>query len=711
MNEELDAEVASEERDREVGVIAAAHAALDPTRRDQRADILVESILQVVRKEPLPEERILQEVRRLWKTRSITAPLIRSALADARAANLVVSQDTLTGVDWTVTSEGQRDTREDALWAQSVLDRFDAEVRTRLDDDPNRLVIAERNIPKIAVRLREAIAIGAVGLYALDIAASPGALRPMGFNERTAFEHIAELEPKTAREAAARLMIAAINPRDDFADELVHLLVTGNVLHGMVTRRDVTVKPDLKGVRIAIDTSVLVDLPAVTTSGAVAVQEAFRLSQDLGVEIIVADHTISEWMRLFDGAAEEMEQLGRAVDLGLWGDLLHNPFARAFSRLCEQEPGMSWQKFRATWRDPTEQLRQLGVNVRPNGNLSVESRDTVQRVKKALVRANRERAAREPYARRLRKVVALDADAESAAMVARWRQKGGSQVAYFIAQDRMTGRAYAEAFPKDKIPLVITLPAWITMAAALTTDDPHKRAACADIVRNVALSQSFLAIAAAYTYQEVSDVANTLCGDSEPVSPTDVSEFVQQAFEDIEHEITSIDKPEAIRLRASRLLGNRAARRNQRARRAEAMNQVHVEEAREEERTAAAAQVHELVKSAGDDRAELQRQLDRQAEERASDQLLAADRLREQRRVTFALSVALIAVAGSVVAGVGGYLTTGDRWAALLVSLGLIGIFCIAYIANPKMKWWQLVGVGLTGILVNVLTDVLPRAF
>lgn len=220
----------------------------------------------------------------------------------------------------------------------------------------------------------------------------------------------------------------------------------------MVTRRDVSTKPSLAGARIAIDTSVLVDLPGGTTTSAVAVQEAIRLSQDLGVQVIVADHTINEWRRLFDAADEEVKRVGGTVDLGLLGDLLDNPFARAFSRLCQQDPGLSWPRFRATWRDPTEQLKRLGINVRTNGNVSDDSRRMVQQVKKALVRANRERASRDAYARRLRKVEALDADAESAAMVARWREKYGAQAAYFIAQDRMTGRAYAEACPKDKNP-------------------------------------------------------------------------------------------------------------------------------------------------------------------------------------------------------------------------------------------------------------------
>lgn len=215
-------------------------------------------------------------------------------------------------------------------------------------------------------------------------------------------------------------------------------------------------------------------------------------------------------------------------------------------------------------------------------------------------------------------------------------------------------------------------------------------------------------MAAAYTYQEVRELAATLAADSEPASPLDVSEFVQQAFDDIEAEIANVDKPEAIGVRASRLLANRAARRNQRARRSEAMNEMQVEKVRREERTTAAVQFHELAKAASDDRTELQRQLAAKDDDLAEVQAAADDRVAEQKRITFAACVAIAAVAAAALTGVAGYLTTTSRWIALGCSLVLVSIFCIAYLASTS-RWWWLAGGGIAAIAINVLTNVVSQ--
>lgn len=400
MIEEQISQVAAEDRERELGFIAAAHAALDPTRRAHRANVVVESVLQVISHGPLPEHRVVQEVQRLWHASSISAPLVRTALKDAQAANLVVPQTTVLGTDWTLTDEGRRDAHEDVLWGQRVLENFEAEVRSRLEDDANRPLITEAQIPKIAAKLREAIALAAEGLYDIDTAARPDALRPLRFNERDALDYVRTLQPRAARRAATGLLVAAITPLDTFADELVHLYVTANILHAMVTRRDLNTKPTLEGVRLAIDTSVLVDLPAGSTPAAVAIKEAFRLSQDLGAEVIVADHTIKEWTRLFDAANEEMRNVKATAGVGPFAFLIANPFIRAFGVARDDAPFLPWSRFRDNWRDPTQQLQHLGVNVRTNGNSRKIDKLRVTRLNKALVECDKERVKRDSYNRR-----------------------------------------------------------------------------------------------------------------------------------------------------------------------------------------------------------------------------------------------------------------------------------------------------------------------
>lgn len=515
------------ERRRELGVIAASYGALEAAPNNRRADIVIESVLQVLGNGPLAVERIAQDVGRLWATQAIPHATIRSALSAAQAAGLVVPQQTLLDTDWTLTDDARRDTLDDVLWAEGVLHRYEAEARDRLADGPNADLLTERQIDRIATRVREAIAIGAEGLYSLELAARPGALRPMRFHESEALSHLHDLQPRTVRGAAQRLLVGALNPADTFADELIHLLVTGNVLHGMVTRRDLSVRPDLSGTRLAVDTSVLLDLVVEGTDEAKAVTEAFRLSTTLGVELIVADHTIAEWGRLFDAADNELAESGTpAKDLGLLAELIGNPFGKAFAQLQTAVPTLTWARFRADWRDPTVRLTRMGLNVRPNGNSKADDQ-SVGLMRAELTRLNRTRPSR-----RLRTVDALRSDAQSAAMVNRWRSRLGEAGAFFISHDRMTGRAYGTVFPCERAPFGVTPAAWLTIAASFTTDDPDEKARCAQIVANVALRSSFFALAAGYTYDEVCALAEILNGGGDTASAADINGFIQQRFEE-----------------------------------------------------------------------------------------------------------------------------------------------------------------------------------
>jgi len=273
----------------------------------------------------------------------------------------------------------------------------------------------------------------------------------------------------------------------------------------------------------------------------------------------------------------------------------------------------------------------------------------------------------------------------------------------------MIGRAYTEVFPKDRIPLAVSLTAWVTLAAALTTDDPEKQASCATIVRNVALGESFLAIAAGYTYSDVTELVATLAADPDAVSPSDVSEFVQQVFEDMEQEGVNGDQPAAIGVRAQRLLASRSARRNQRARRAGEMTEAQIERAREEVRAQAAASIHAVVSEAADEREMLKRQLVEKDEAIARAREAEEDQRRQGRRVAFAALVAVVAMTAAVVTAVAGYLTTTPRWIALGCTLVLVGIFCVAYVTSRTLKWWWIAGGGIAAIAVNVLTGVISQ--
>lgn len=705
-------ELASESTEvaREVSLLSVAHAAVDPRRRADQADIMVESVLRVLagRGQPMTVTEVCVGVGQLWRTRAITEPLIRDALGSAKAAQLATTQAVLFGDEqWVLTESALRDLNEDSAWAQAVVDRFDREATARLDDDPNRSLLKTERIPSIIGRVREALAIGAEGLYDLSSAATPGSMRPLKFNEVNALRALSDIEPKASRQAAERLLIAAINPDEPFGDEYLDLVVAGNVLHGMLTRRDVAVPAAMNGLRLVFDTSVIVDLAHPGSDQARAVEEGMKLAKQLGAEVIVAEHTLTEWTRLFDGAEQERKGLTDAdAGLGALGVLLQNPFLRAYSLLREADEHLTWGRYSAMWRDPKKQLESCGVHVRPHGNNSDNDQVIVDAMRSELRRLNRVRGENGRQGR-ARASEAIDADAQTAAMVARWRAHGGVDSGFFVARDRMTAEAYRTVIPADHVTLVVTLPAWIALAAALTTEDPLRRSEVAKVIGNAALRDSFLSLAASYTYEEVSSFADALL-DDEPPAPEDVVDFVQTTLDGFESATQPLRLAE-IKLKGSQVLQNRALRRNQRARRAKQMVDDTVALAKatvEAEKNVALADAE--VKA----RSELALRDERLASKDADLAQAELDKARLRRRlIVFIRSVvAFVVMAGGIAAVIllwrNGSLDRGQRKTVSIVGLALASVAAIQFVRSRKLSNWAgwLAGSLIVPILMNVLT-------
>lgn len=695
---------------REVSLLAVAHAAIDPRRRAHQADIMVESVLRVLaaRGQAMTIGDVVTGVGQIWRTKTITEPLVHQALESAKGAQLATTQDVLFGDPvWVLTDSALRDLNEDAAWAQAVLDRFDREAAAIIEDDPNRSLLKSERIPALIGRVRAALAVGAEGLYGLTPSASPGAVKALKFNETNAVRALADVEPKASRQAAERLLLTAINPDEPFGDEYLDLVVAGNVLHGMLTRRDVTSPPSLAGLRLVFDTSVIVDLAHPGSEQARAVKAGIGLARSLGAEVVVAEHTLAEWARLFDGAEQERRGFNDDADgLGALGVLLQNPFLRAYSLMREADDHLTWGRYAALWRDPRKQLEACEVNVRPHGNNTDEDRAIATRMTYELRRLNRIRGdSGRPG--RLRAAEAIEADSQTAAMVARWRSRGGVDAGFFVARDRMIAEAYRAVVPSDSVSLVVTLPAWIALAAALTTEDPMQRSEVAKIIGNAALRDSFLALAASYTYEEVSSFAAALREDDAP-APEDVVDFVQTTLDGFEDAAQPLRLAE-IKLRGSEVLQARALRRNQRARRATQMvdRTVANEKAKiEAEKVLALAEADVRTRSA--------LALKDQSLATKDTELARAetDAGRLQRRVTVLVRsfVAFLVLAGGMIGMVllwrAGTLDRGRRKGTAILGMALASVAAVQFVRSQKLSTWAgwLAGSFFVPILVNLLT-------
>ncbi|MCU1392637.1 MAG: hypothetical protein JWM34_1065 [Ilumatobacteraceae bacterium] len=561
---------------REQGLLAVAHAAFNTDRMAQRRTILVDSILYTIHRvgSPVSEARLVQELRKLYETSAISGPLVHAAVADARKAGLVRVEPNLLGdEEWSLTDAARRDVITDAGWADGVLLRFEDAIRDRLRSDAVECLIPENRHPAVVRKLGEALAMGAEGLYAVALATSPNQWRPLKFNESAAMECISTLEPKTVRDAGVRLLLAAMDPRDPFGDEYIGMLTAANVLHGMATGRDLDSHADLVGTRVLLDTSMILGIADPGSAAARAVEEIVKLTLVMGAELVVAEHSIDEWRRLFESA--DRDAPNDPTHFGAAATLLDNPFLRAFVRQHEEsDRPLTWGKYRAIWENPTKRLEQLGIKVRPAGNGTDDDRKLVAAMIKELRVENRNRSQQDPK-RPLRLAAAIDADAESAAMIARWRRDGVAH-AFFVSQDRMSLNAYRRAAPRDVMPLCVTPAAWAMFVAGLRNDDPTTQSEFARIVANAAVAQSYFAIATNFTFEEVQAFSNALAGAVPEVS--DVHEFIQATLEEFEAQATddTVGRTSAERVARATLKGasirdSRAARKEQRAKRSESM--------------------------------------------------------------------------------------------------------------------------------------------
>ena len=234
-----------------------------------------------------------------------------------------------------------------------------------------------------------------------------------------------------------------------------------------------------------------------------------------------------------------------------------------------------------------------------------------------------------------------------------------------------------------------------------------QRSEVAKIIGNAALRDSFLALAASYTYEEVSSFAAALREDDAP-APEDVVDFVQTTLDGFEDAAQPLRLAE-IKLRGSEVLQARALRRNQRARRATQMvdRTVANEKAKiEAEKVLALAEADVRTRSA--------LALKDQSLATKDTELARAetDAGRLQRRVTVLVRsfVAFLVLAGGMIGMVllwrAGTLDRGRRKGTAILGMALASVAAVQFVRSQKLSTWAgwLAGSFFVPILVNLLT-------
>ncbi|MAT03635.1 MAG: hypothetical protein CL424_01115 [Acidimicrobiaceae bacterium] len=689
---EREQEVAIESLSSELSLLAAVRAALEGTAVAARRNVLVDTVLVVLHRDGAATTAVLADrIGKLFRTESVSEALVVSVLASARQSGLVTTQQTLENRDeWVLTPAAAHDVREDHEWAEVVVREFDSEARKRLARDIDRDQIADDKVDRIVGHVRQAIAVGCAGAYEVEETNTPNVLKPINFNEQAALRHVRGVEPRSARHAAERLLVAALNPDDDFGDQFIHLLVAGNVLHALATRRDLKDAPNLRGMRIVLDTSVLVWLPAPDTPEHRRIVEAVELAQSLDAEVIVPTHVVDEWIARF---AVTDEQVGDALakHVGPIGALASDPFIRAFN--AETNSTMTWQQFRQRWQDPTQALHDLGVSTRADGNNAPADLEVIDRLASSFALLNEERRA---AGARTRSRNAIEADCRSLAMIARWRKLSGPDSAFFVAADFLAGRAYIAA-TDDIVPVTMTLSAWLVLMTTLTTDDPAREVEIARIVSHAALRDSFFALSACYGPEEIVRFTEVLAQDPDtPMSQDELNQFIVSQLSLLEDDEANGSDPV---IGGGQVLQYRNQKRSSRARRAFDTRDADLKRVREEEQSLREIEVYKAEIRGERQVAEVESQLEAERDR----SVRAEERNRRLWRAIAAIGMSVVLVALLAVSILENWVDS--TWT---VYLGLAAIVWVAMAALWVMKGSKKsAGFAVFGLLLPTLVAYL----
>lgn len=674
----------------EIQHLAAVRGAIHADRRAWRHDIIVSAVVEVLAGgSPSSLRSITLAVNRSFRTDTIAEALVDEALSAAYEANLVSSERDLSGdTMWRATDAATAESEQDRRYVRTVLGEFVAEVGTRLEAmDDDRLT--EDRADKVAGHVYAAIGAAAAGMYALDAAIDIERLRPLEVKLAEIESYALTVNPQSVRRAVVELALAAMDPDDQFGNEVVRLITVGNLLHGFATRRDLPVKPDLTGHRILLDTSVLIDLADNGTPQQRLVVDLIKLSLALGVEVYVANHTIAEWERLWDAAVAEVNVavLPDRIPANMHR-LASNPFAGIWLRALEEDPTLTFDRFRHQRIEVRRILTELGVRIREHGNNRPSDRELAEAVRDHLLEQT---GARNGRAARTR--AGAIADGESCAMIARWRSEPaiGPTGAYFVANEYRTGQAYRELRGKeDRVPLLLNPATWLMYVASVGADDPAQRSQVAEIVSDATVRGTFFGMAIGYTLEEAVTLSEQLCNPESGLTIEDTRAAIQLNLLDL---IEDVGDATAVR-RGAAVVQRRNSRRQRRLVREE--RRVAKVEAEALRREAAADGKVDLVSL----------QL---AEERKQKTDLEKD-LAEERRLRArsdrnrnAFVVGLIAIAGVLMAAIGGWL----HGVALALAVGLVLHLLVnlrSYVEQDGGKlstvlWW---GTGELAIVLIV---------
>ena len=490
--------------------LTASRSLVRIDRREGRQDVLINTIVAILaERQSLSETQLLTFLRKTWQTTTLSDELFSDALDDARRAGLITTRPDKHGATkYIVSGDAKSHNDQDRQYAATLVSSLKSSIADRLKGYPDESRLANR-LDRIVNEVLTAIAHACQESYDIPIPGSAQTVHPVRLSEQEVRRYARQLDPESIRQPVEDLAFDALDPADSFGNELVHLVVVGGLLHGLSSQRGVSVSPSLQHMHLLLDTSALIGIVQDEHHSEYrTLTEVISLSKRCDAKLVVAEHTIDEWERVWIAADEQFDQaelnISKGDTLSVLTRYAQNPFIGAYVDYLDKDGQGSWIGWANARRDLRTQVENLGLQVVAYEDSSNEETRYRERIHSDLVALSEDSNV---PGRRSRG--AADADAKSAALISRWRRKNGDDTAIFIANDYLTNLAFTSSASGSN-PLVVNPTLWLQYVTCLLVDDPDERIEIANLIADVGVRNMILGMASTYSLEEILEISGVL---------------------------------------------------------------------------------------------------------------------------------------------------------------------------------------------------------
>lgn len=700
--------------------LAAVKVLLSRERIATEHDILIATCLEALKEGPKAMGDLLRVVEQTWHGAGVDEARLGQALRTAEVAGFVVQTVFIDETHWLLSTLGSNELSNAPDWARETWQRTRIQMAAEAERSFREITDEEGEL-WVGI-LTKALCRGICAAFfshedVVD-AVAEHTLFPKSYDVELMLEVVREqAREEDVVEFLQARVIAAMDPADSFASDLVTHISTGYILHAYVARRDRPAARRLLGSlrdeRAILDTPLLFSL---VDSGQVgdAIRNAIRAAIRAGNEVVVAEHSLEEFYAVLERVErEDLPVVQSALLEGLAaGDLaavVDDDLIAMWLRGRGRGGAESWGEFRHTCERLPKLLETLGLQVRQHGN--DREADRVELCRAALQASLDARGGG-------RGEEAVERDSHTMAMAWRRRRRTRHSTGYagrfwpgamVVTTDTYMNAAYTSVDYEDQVPLAITPSQWFGLVTACA--DAADVEALASSATTLMAVESMLRVASGFPAPVAVEIATAL-GPGAGGSDTDLrtAMTMSEAF---------ASQPDLIQGDAGALIAAEVtARRNRRMKKGyesqlRRVQTDHSEELRREKRELAmAADRHrereaelstalkvERADHAGTraEIAEIRAQLDslqeqhREAEERSR----RRERLRPRARLMLGVCMFACAVAAALLA-------VGAFWAggAMAVSAAIF------WAASHDWRTKEEAPVG--AVLLGVLPQIVP---